>query len=113
MFLRDPIVEYKGHQGRLLAIRIESTDRFMFSAGYDSMMKQWEITSGNLVRTFHGHVKKINTIIFSSDNQYIFTASSDTTAKMWVMESGENISTPSTKVKKILWNPLNASTIVK
>jgi len=90
---RGPVVEYKGHQGRLLAIRIESTGHFMFSAGQDSMMKQWEITSGNLVRTFHGHVKKINTIIFSSDDQYIFTASSDNTAKMWVMESGENIKT--------------------
>ena len=103
MFLRDPIVEYHGHQKRLLAIRIESTDRFMFSAGQDFMMNQWEITSGKLVRTFQGHAKNINVIIFSSDEQYILTASSDNTAKMWVMESGENISNTST-IDTVIFN---------
>ena len=86
------MVEYRGHGKRLLAIRIESTDRYMFSGGQDYKLKQWEITSGNLIRTFEGHDKNINTIIFSSNEQYVLTASSDNTAKMWEIDSGENIS---------------------
>jgi len=90
---RDPMVIYNGHQKRLLAIRIESTDRYMFSAGQDYMLKMWEIETGECKRTFCGHGKNINTIEFSSDERYVLTASSDNTAKMWEIETGECVHT--------------------
>jgi WD40 repeat protein len=43
----------------------------------------WDLTSGEVLRTFSGHTASVNAIAVTPDGKYAISASYDTTLKVW------------------------------
>jgi len=90
---REQIQEMKQHTKRLLCLRLDRTDKCLYSCGQDKVLKVWEVETGTCLKTFTGHQNNINCIIFNLDYTCVLTAASDNTAKMWDIDSGRCLKT--------------------
>ena len=60
----------------------------ILSGSQDKLVKLWNKTTGNLLKTFEGHTEKVNCVVFSSDGKLILSASDDHLIKLWDKNSG-------------------------
>lgn len=70
-----------------------STDGKWLAANRDKVAVIWDVSSGELVRSFEGHDLNILWIAFSPDNRSLATASADETVKLWDISTGKLIQT--------------------
>jgi len=63
------------------------------SGSYDYMMKLWNISTGELIRTFQGHTRQINSVAFSPDAKTALSGSNDSTMRLWDVNTGQLIRT--------------------
>ena len=64
-----------------------------YSGSRDKTLKQWDIKSGRLIRTYEDHTEWVKCCEVSSDNQFLFSSSDDKTIKQWDIETGEVLET--------------------
>src|SRR5262249_33578107 len=50
------------------------------SPGGESVARLWDVSSGQLLRTFKGHTSGVDSVAFSPDGKYVLTGSRDWTA---------------------------------
>jgi len=65
----------------------------ILSASDDQTIKEWDVETGECVRTLEGHRSYVNSAVYSPDGKKILSASSDQTIKEWDGETGECVTT--------------------
>ncbi|KAL3077586.1 hypothetical protein niasHT_033696 [Heterodera trifolii] len=84
--IRNGSVESR-HRGFVNALQFDPTTRSLFSAGSDSVIRQWDTSapsgSAAFLRSLEHHCDWVNDIVLCSDGTRLISASSDTTVKVW------------------------------
>ncbi len=65
----------------------------LFFGGYTKDIKEWNITTGELIHKYEGHNGIITSLALSPDNRYLLSGSSDKSIKMWDIKSKSLITT--------------------
>lgn len=65
----------------------------IFSGGHDNLVKMWDFTTGEMVRSYAGHNDWVYDVCLSPDEKHLYSASFDSTIKMWEVNTGKNIAT--------------------
>ena len=66
-----------GHADRVRCIDFSSDGKFLISGGSDQILKLWQISNGQLVRTYRGQRGLIYDVKFSYDGKFVFACSWD------------------------------------
>jgi WD40 repeat protein len=90
---RDLIRTLTGHGDWVNAVALSPDGRRALSGSEDSMLRLWDLQTGQLLRTFAGHEAGVKAAVISPDGRHALSASGDGTLKLWGMESGQLIRT--------------------
>ena len=63
------------------------------TAGYDRVIRLWDLESGEPVRDLKGHNGAIFDLAFSPDGQVLVSACADETVKVWNVATGARLDT--------------------
>jgi WD40 repeat protein len=63
------------------------------TAGYDRIIRLWEVESGKYLRQFPSHNGAVFDLAFSPDGKILASASADSTCKIWEVETGQRFDT--------------------
>ena len=77
----------KGHSEAIRSIALSSDSKIIVSAGYDKMIKIWNLESGEELRTLAGHTDKVSSVAISSKRKFIISGSFDKSVKIWNYEN--------------------------
>ena len=58
----------------------------LWSEAADKLIKLWDASTGQIIRTFSGHKQGISDIAWSNDSGYLASASDDKTVMIWSLE---------------------------
>jgi WD40 repeat protein len=84
-----PAMAAEGHSGHVTCISFCPDGRKVASGSYDSMVKVWDASSGELLADCAGHKDEVTSVSFSPDGCKIASGSRDSTVKVWDASSGE------------------------
>lgn len=65
---------------------------FVATGGRDKIIKIWDSTSGQCIKTLTGHDNWIRGLCWSPDGQYLLSCSDDKTIKVWDLKAGARCS---------------------
>lgn len=87
--------ELVAHDGYLSCCRFVDEGHVVTSSG-DSSCIFWDVTSGDVLKTFNDHTGDVMSVAISPENSNIFVSGSvDTTAKIWDLRIGKCVQTHS------------------
>src|SRR5262249_61638466 len=66
-----------GHTKSATAVAFSPDNRWLASGGKDNVIKIWDLTNGNILRTLYGHSSNINALAVSDDGQLLASGSGD------------------------------------
>lgn len=72
---------------------INKNNSLIFSGSHDDLIKVWDITTGDVIKTLAGHDDWVYDIELSADEQVLYSASLDKTIKVWDLKTNKNIYT--------------------
>lgn len=84
-----------GHSQGITALALSPDGKTLFSASYDKTIKQWDLTTGQLVRSLANHGSWIRAIAVSDDGKTLVSGggslndNSDTKVRVWNLETGQ------------------------
>lgn len=81
------LLSTKPHIGLVNCALFSPDGEVVVSVGEDKIIKIWDCSSGQILRSYHGHTDNINFCKFSSTGNFLLTASSDMTVKLWTFPS--------------------------
>ena len=85
--------ELVAHDGYLSCCRFVDEGHVLTSSG-DSSCIYWDVTSGDVLKTFTDHTGDVMSVAISPENSNIFVSGSvDTTAKIWDLRIGKCVQT--------------------
>jgi WD40 repeat protein len=61
------------------------------AAGWDKIVKVWDIKTGELLRQFSGHSGAVQALAFSPNGHFLLSGGADLVARLWDLESGQEI----------------------
>jgi WD40 repeat protein len=64
-----------GHTQSVNAVAFSPDNRWLASGGKDNVIKIWDLTTGNVLRTLYGHSSNINALAVSEDGQLLASGS--------------------------------------
>jgi len=70
-----------------------SDGKYIISGSKDKTIKQWNVETGENVRTLIGHSGTVTSLCISTDGKYLVSGSKDTSVKLWELSTGNNIYT--------------------
>jgi WD40 repeat protein len=78
-FLRDrpELILQTGHTQSVNAVAFSPDNRWLASGGKDNVIKIWDLTNGNVLRSLYGHSSNINALAVSDDGQLLASGSGD------------------------------------
>ena len=83
----------KGHRDILYDVAFSPDGTLLASAGYDRMIKLWNLKDGKLVRTLKGHNGAVYDVAFSPDGSVLASAGGDSSVKLWKISTGQRLDT--------------------
>lgn len=86
--------------GTLDAIASSPDGQHILTAGGGAYL--WDISTGEVIRTFTGHKGIIECVVFSPDGTKFLTGSRDNTAKLWDTTTGKVLQTFSGHIKPVM-----------
>jgi serine/threonine protein kinase len=84
---------FRGHTGFVNCLMITPDGQTLVSGGADRLIKIWDLTTGQELRSLIGHSSYINTIAITPDGQSILSGSADRTVKVWDLQTGQLLRT--------------------
>jgi WD40 repeat protein len=75
------------------AVAFDPTGATVATAGYDYLVKIWDVSNGRLIVTLRGHDDAVDTVAFTPDGRLLASGSGDNTIKIWDAQSGELVRT--------------------
>jgi WD40 repeat protein len=96
--------------GRLTAIASDQlTDilfspdgKTAFSASWDRKIRQWDLATFEVIRTFEGHTRRVDTLAVSADGTLLLSGSSDYTVRLWEVSSGQELARLEGHTKQVI-----------
>lgn len=80
--------ELNGHEKVVYATCYSPDGKYLYSAGEDKEILQWELKSGKIQQRFPGHKEWIGGLSVSPDGNYLCSASADGSFKLWNTGTG-------------------------
>lgn len=81
------------HRDTLFDAELSPDGSLLATAGYDKVIRLWEVSTGKFVRDFTSHNGAIYDLAFSPDGSVLASASGDSTGKIWMVGSGARLDT--------------------
>ncbi len=79
-----------GHTRSANAVAFSPDNRWLASGGKDNVVKIWDLTTGNVLRTLYGHTSNVNALAVSPDGKLLASGSGDVNDKrdLWTFTQG-------------------------
>ena len=74
---RPELILQTGHTRSINAIAFSPDNRWLASGGKDNVIKIWDLTMGNILRTLYGHTSNVNALAVSPDGKLLASGSGD------------------------------------
>lgn len=87
--LGTPFRMFKGHSHFIQELALSNDSAHCLTAGWDGLIRMWDINEGKTIRLFKGHTKDVLSVAFSQDNRQIISGGRDKTIRLWNI-LGEN-----------------------
>jgi WD40 repeat protein len=71
---RPELILQTGHTKSVNAIAFSPDNRWLASGGKDNVIKIWDLTTGNVLRTLYGHSSNVNALAVSPDGKLLASA---------------------------------------
>ena len=81
------------HSDTVFGIAFSPDGKKVASCGADRFMKVFDISSGELLKTFEGHTHHVLDVAWQADGRVLATAGADKVVKVWDMNNGSQIRT--------------------
>jgi len=72
---RPELILQTGHTQSVNAVAFSPDNRWLASGGRDNVIKIWDLSTGNVLRTLYGHSSNINALAVSGDGQLLASGS--------------------------------------
>ena len=83
----------QGHTDTILAVAFSPDGATIVSAGYDRLLKIWEVGTGKLVTTLKEHQDAVYAVAFMPGGRQLVSAAGDRTLKVWEVATGKRVYT--------------------
>lgn len=83
----DPETPQQG--GSIRSVAVHPNGETLLSGGLDGTIYEWDLESGEFLRTLAPHGDSVNSMYFSEDSSLIVTGSGDTNARVYDAETGD------------------------
>jgi WD40 repeat protein len=83
----------RGHSRGINSAHYSGDGKKILSASNDKTIKEWDVESGQCLKTFTDHEDHVTSAYYSGDGKKILSSSEDKTIKEWDVESGQCLKT--------------------
>jgi mono/diheme cytochrome c family protein len=83
----------QGHTDTILAVSFSPDGATVVSAGYDRLLKVWDVATGKLVTTLKEHQDAVYAVAFTPGGRQLVSAAGDRTLKVWDVSTGKRLHT--------------------
>jgi hypothetical protein len=97
-----------GHKDEILAIAYSPNKKVVATAGYDRLIKLWDISTGKELLTLKDHSDAIYGLAFSPDGSLLASGAADRAVKVWDVATGKRLLTLAEStdwVYAVAWSP--------
>lgn len=85
--------ELQGHQTAVWAVDIAPNGKLVATAGYDGLVKIWDLASRKLRFDLKKHTGWVRSLAFAPDGSRLATAGEDGTVVLWSVQDGKPVAT--------------------
>ena len=89
------------HSDTVFGIEFSRDGKFLVSGAADKFVKQFEVETGKLVRSYEGHTHHVLGVSWKGDGSRIASAGADNAIKIWNVETGEQHRTIQNYTKQV------------
>lgn len=86
-----PIVQLKGHSGRVCRVDFHPSGRYLASASYDTTWRLWDVEAQTELCLQEGHSREAFALAFNTDGSLLASAGLDSIACLWDVRTGRRI----------------------
>lgn len=87
---KPELILQTGHTRSANAVAFSPDNRWLASGGKDNVIKIWDLTTGNVLRTLYGHTSNVNALAVSPDGKLFASGSGDVNDQrdLWTFTQG-------------------------
>jgi WD40 repeat protein len=97
-----------GHKDVLYTLAFSPDNKTLASAGYDRIIRVWDVGDGKEIRTLKDHSDTVYGLAFNHDGTLVASASADRAVKVWEVNTGRRLYTLSESTDwlyALTWSP--------
>jgi len=83
----------RGFENYVHSVSFSPDGKQILSSFEDGIVRLWDISSGQIIKTFSGHTSWVYSVCFNPDGKQILSGSGDSTINIWDVVSGQEIRT--------------------